>query len=302
MTIARCDATIIAGRLIAAMDAATAARWTTSASSSDDNRRNNFELHKATNAADAQVCKARASTLGDGYRSLFLSLSASISHGGVIPDHLGALEQVTIKYATTDSVYRAGKFDKDVTLADIENWRGLGATLYGGAHDSGIAISGFYLELSNQLFYTGADAKIQLANFTRKSRQVVDAAITSGLKVLTSATAAFTAADVGSAVVIDGAAANGDPLASVIDTHTNATTVSIRDAAGATVSAKLAMIAQCQSPEVDEDTVFGLALGNLVKEGDRAPFMAIAVGDARRQLAEITGGRMEVQPLEAVAA
>lgn len=67
-------------------------------------------------------------------------------------------------------------------------------------------------------------------------RTVTDGAITSGAAVLTSATAAFTAADVGRQVIVMGAGASGVPLHATIQTYTNSTTVSLTAAAGTTVS------------------------------------------------------------------
>lgn len=67
-------------------------------------------------------------------------------------------------------------------------------------------------------------------------RQVTDGAISSGAAVLTSATAVFTAADVGRQVIVMGAGAAGVPLHATIQTFTNATTVSLTVAAGTTVT------------------------------------------------------------------
>lgn len=168
MAITRCTLATVRGRLIAAVNAAPAATWATTITSSNDNRRNDTELDNIILAADARICAARAARVGDGYRSLFLSLSASITHGGTIPDHLGPIEQVTIKHVTADSDYKAGKFDASLTLADIERWRANAGTRYVVAHDAASsATSGFYIRRGSQLFYTGADAKVLIATFTR---------------------------------------------------------------------------------------------------------------------------------------
>jgi hypothetical protein len=168
MAITRCSLSVLRGRLIAAVNAAPAATWATSVTPSDDNRRNDTELSNIILAADARVCVARASRVGDGYRSLFLSLSASITHSGTIPDHLGPIEQVTIKYVSTDSDYKAGKFDASLTLADIERWRANTGSRYGAGHTAANSVlSGFYIRRGSQLFYTGYDAKCLLATFTR---------------------------------------------------------------------------------------------------------------------------------------
>jgi hypothetical protein len=168
MAVPRCDLTTLRGRLIAAVNAAPAATWATSISATDDNRRNDTELNKIILAADARICVARARRWGDGYRSLFLSLSASIPHGGVLPDSLGPPEQIQIKYATTDTEYKAGKFDPSVSLADIERWRANAGARYGASHSAANSVlSGFYRLMGRQLFYTGADAKAQIATFTK---------------------------------------------------------------------------------------------------------------------------------------
>jgi hypothetical protein len=167
MPVTRCNLATVRGRLIAAVNAAPAATWATTITAADDPRRNETELTNIILAADARICAARAARVGDGYRSLFLALSASIPHGGVIPDHIGPIEQVVIRHVATDSVYKAGKFDPHLTLDDIERWRAnLGS--YGAAHDAaGSVLSGYYIRRGSQLFYTGNDAKAQIATFVR---------------------------------------------------------------------------------------------------------------------------------------
>ena len=69
-------------------------------------------------------------------------------------------------------------------------------------------------------------------------RSVTDAAITTGATTLTSATAAFTSADVGRTVVITGAGPNAGmfALSAIVTVVTDATTVTVDSVAGATVS------------------------------------------------------------------
>ena len=170
MPVTRCTLATVRGRLISALNAAPAATWTTALSASDDNRRSTTELDNIILAADARICAARASRVGDGYRSLFLSLSASIAHAGTIPDHLGPIEQVTIKHVSTDADYKAGKFDSSLMIADIERWRANIGSRYGANHSvANSVLSGYYIRRGSQLFYTGADAKVQIATFTRTS-------------------------------------------------------------------------------------------------------------------------------------
>lgn len=73
-------------------------------------------------------------------------------------------------------------------------------------------------------------------------RVVTDAAINSASTTLTSATAAFTADDVGAHVRIADAVAAGTPLRAEITVFTNSTTVTISQAASATVSSKQLLV------------------------------------------------------------
>lgn len=167
MAITRCDLATVRGRLIALLNSAPASTWATTISATDDARRNTTELTNIVLAADARICEARASCVGDGYRSLFLALSASIAHGGVIPDHLGPIEQVVIQHVAAGD-YLPGRFDPDLTLDDIVRWRANTDSHYGPNHNAALsALSGFYLRRGSQLFYTGNDAKAQIATFTR---------------------------------------------------------------------------------------------------------------------------------------
>ena len=68
------------------------------------------------------------------------------------------------------------------------------------------------------------------------NRTVTDAAITAGTKTLTSATASFTAADVGRTVNVAGAGPNARQLIAKITAFTNSTTVTVGVAATNTVS------------------------------------------------------------------
>lgn len=69
------------------------------------------------------------------------------------------------------------------------------------------------------------------------NRSVADAAITTGTSTLTSATAGFTAADVGASVIIPGAGISGQLLVTTISSVTNGTTAVLAANAGTTVSA-----------------------------------------------------------------
>lgn len=93
-----------------------------------------------------------------------------------------------------------------------------------------------YLELADVL-ETARNSGIWKAT----GRVVSDAAITTGTNTLTSATAAFSAADTGKIVTVAGAAAAGATLAATM-TYVNATTVTLSTNAGTTVSGAVARI------------------------------------------------------------
>jgi hypothetical protein len=170
MAVTRCTLSVVRGRLIAAVNAAPAATWATTISAANDPRRNDTELDNLILAADARICQARAKRRGDGYRSLFLSLSASITHGSVLPDSLGTPEHILIKYVAADTEYKPGMFDPEVSVSDINRWRANVGSRYGANHDAANSVlSGYFRLISRQLFYTGADAKAQIATFTRTS-------------------------------------------------------------------------------------------------------------------------------------
>jgi hypothetical protein len=229
MAIVRCDLTTLQGRVIAALNAAPAAAWATTIAATDDPRHNTTEIQKAILAADTTVCKARASTLGDGYRSLFLTDSGDLTHGSVLPDHLGDIEQVRIKYVTSDSDYKAGKFDESLEVADIENWRANVGSIYGANHNAADSVlSGYYIVQGDQIFFTGHVARCQVANVVRSGA--------------------------------------------------------------------------CQAPDVDEDIVLGLAVGNLIKEGSMVGALATIVDNARRELAAIQGRTLPMPILQSTEA
>ncbi|HEY0528938.1 MAG TPA: hypothetical protein VGD02_08915 [Gemmatimonadaceae bacterium] len=75
-------------------------------------------------------------------------------------------------------------------------------------------------------------------NAKGNGKTVNDAAITSGTPTLTSATAAFTAADVGKTVFVRGAGAAAAPLVTTILAFVNGTTVTLATNASTTVSGK----------------------------------------------------------------
>jgi hypothetical protein len=103
-------------------------------------------------------------------------------------------------------------------------------------------------------------------------RAVTDAAITTGTNVLTSATAAFTVADIGKLVNIVGAGAAGALLSTTISGFTNATTVTLTVNAGTTVSGKAAAITS------DDGAAFAQALSDAHAAGGGVVYVPQVLG------------------------
>jgi lysophospholipase L1-like esterase len=93
-------------------------------------------------------------------------------------------------------------------------------------------------------------------------RRVTDAAITSGATTLTSATANFTAADIGRTVNIAGAGASGAILTVAINAVASATSATVSAAAGTTVSGAVADIGT-----YTDDGIHPVATGHIAMAG-----------------------------------
>jgi hypothetical protein len=290
MTTVRCDFYAIYRRLVSALNAGVASTFTTVL---DDPRRSPGELFASIQAADDEVSSLLASIEGQGHRPLFLTDTADLSHGDTLPDRLGNLTQVKIKYLQADSDYKAGKTDRNLSLADIERWRANVGTIYDAN-----TVLGFYRELGDEVFFTGYRAKAKYASYTKLSRDVTDGAMSSSGKILTSLTAVFTADDVGAGLLIEDARSAGVPLVTRLDLFSISTQVGTRDAAGATVTGKTVTIAKLQSPQEMEDFVFSIAMTNQVKRGDTVPFAEIYTSAANNYRQMVRGGAVVIPPIE----
>ena len=105
-------------------------------------------------------------------------------------------------------------------------------------------------------------------------RSVSDAGITAAGTTLTSATAAFTAADVGAQVVIGGAGTAGADFVTTIDSVTSATEVEVTDAAVTTVSGETLDIA----PTIDLATAVPIDIVSQFKAGVSATDPTLVIG------------------------
>lgn len=297
MPVTRVDFYTLYRRLVAALNAGSASSFTAVL---DDPRRSPGELFASVQAADDEVCTLRAETEGGSFRTLFLSETAELSHGDALPDRLGPITQVKIQHVS-GGAWRAGKFDKGIDLADIERWRDNVGSIYGANHNAdNSSLSGFYLVLGDEIFFTGHRAKAKAATYARTSRDVTDGAMTAASKNLTSATAAFTAADAGGAALVEGAGASGAPLVSRVDAYTNSTTVVLRDAnaSGGGITGKAVTIAKLQAPQTDEDAVLAFAVSRQIKNGDAVRFAELWLRAAESYRARIKNGEETLPKLE----
>jgi hypothetical protein len=286
-------------RLVSALNGGTASSFTAVL---DDPRRSYGEIFASLQAADDEICTAIGETEGQGFRPLFLSDSSDLQHGDTLPDRLGPMAQVKIKYKSGDSDYKAGKFDKDLSLADIERWRANAGSIYGEAHDTAnSSLSGFYLELGDEIYFTGYRAKGKIATYTRYAReQALDGSMLVGAKALTSAGALFLSTDVGAGVMVDGAGASGVPLVSRIDSFTSTALVTLRDAnaSGSGVSSKTITVAKLQCPQNYEDALLAIGVTNQIKNGDNPPFANIYLQAASNYIQMIRSGKTTIPSLE----
>lgn len=296
MPVTRADFYTVYRRLVASLNAGPASAFTAVL---DDPRRSPGELFASVQAADDEVCTLRAETEGGSNRTLFLSETAELEHGATLPDRLGPPTQIKIQHISAGA-WRAGKFDKNLDLADIERWRDNTGSLYGAAHDAAnSSLSGFYLVLGDEIYFTGHRAKAKVATFTRTTRDVTDGAMTTGSKVLTG-TLAATANDVGAGVIVDGGGASGVPLVSRVDIFTNTGSVTLRDvnASGGNITGKTVTIAKLQAPQTDEDAVLAFAVSRQIKRGDNIPFAELWTRAAEGYRARIKQGEETLPKLE----
>lgn len=127
------------------------------------------------------------------------------------------------------------------------------------AGQSGHPILG-YIEVANAVESAQDSGKWKAA-----TRTVTDAAITSGSGTLTSATAAFTSADIGKDVNVAGAGAAGAVLTGVITTINSGTSVTITTQAGTTVSGARLAIAPYTSDGLHPSVVAHAAIAAAIQ-------------------------------------
>lgn len=140
--------------------------------------------------------------------------------------------------------------DSTTTTAAVNAWIAAGSALGVKRLVGSLTITAPLITPSNTyLDATGASVTsafignmVQNSAYATPLRSVTDAAITAASTTLTSATAAFTSADVGRTVSVLGAAPASGPLYTTIASVTNSTTAVLSAAAFATVSAATLII------------------------------------------------------------
>jgi hypothetical protein len=176
----------------------------------------------------------------------YASLSAAVTAIGAtpavleIPASMAVTADLTIPETLTLIVMGVGEFNVSSTKTLTINGP-LIAPFRQIFTGSGSVILGKRIAGVNPFWFGGAG----------NARQVTDGAMTSGTQTLTSATAAFTAADIGKVVDIQGAGASAADLQGVTSRHnlvgtitgyTNSTTVTVSVTASATISGKTVTI------------------------------------------------------------
>lgn len=147
--------------------------------------------------------------------------------------------------AAGDDSRISGAAQKAQNLADLTNPSSARTNLgLGNAATRSVGTTAGTVAAGDDSRFTAPDAwvfDVAAYGAVGNGRVVADAAMTASSAVLTSATAAFTAGDVGKAVQVLGAGASGETLVGTISGYTSSTQVILSATAGSTVSSACAM-------------------------------------------------------------
>lgn len=163
MATVRCDLTVLTKRVVSALNAATAATYTTTIA---DDRRSAGEITDAILAADADVCSAICESATNGYRALFMS-EVVVTHGQELDEAIGPIGRPLIQpYSGADYVRGVQR-----SADDIDSYRANTNSLYDSvAHNvTGSSLAGYYDfdPISRVFSFTGFAAKVSLAVFVK---------------------------------------------------------------------------------------------------------------------------------------
>lgn len=157
----------------------------------------------------------------------------TITDGGTYPAYVFALKDYGAPTTATAPTSLLGY--NGITAADVKSANfGINYTIQLLGTQTLQQIKAGITQVRMRISFLPETNKIYFWN--GKSTSVADGAITVNTKILTSATAAFTAASVGQTVTIAGAGPGAALLTATITGFTNSTTVTISVAAGTTVS------------------------------------------------------------------
>ena len=166
----------------------------------------------------------------------------------------------------------AGAMIVAVVRALWRGWVGCGewALRMGGWHAYSFSLGavGLVREIGAKLFdHGGAEFNARHGQFGGKGDGVVlsDAAITSGDATLTSASAAFVAADVGKAIMVKGAGTSGGALVTTIASRNSATSVELSATASTTVSGATAIYGSDDTTAIVAAEAAAVAAGGRVR-------------------------------------
>lgn len=114
------------------------------------------EITDAILEADAVICQARISTPGDPYRNTWVTTSADLAHGALIPAHIGSVGGVEVKVSST---YTPARFTS--SKAEILAMRAH-PTLYTDARNWAYVLDG-------QIFHNGDYARVWVSTFSKSA-------------------------------------------------------------------------------------------------------------------------------------
>jgi hypothetical protein len=143
----------------------------------DDDRHSIVEIDENIYGADEEFVTAIVETLWHWARADYLVLSGSIAHGTQLPSHIGTVSEILISKASGEAYVTGIKptpSDPMASLEMINRWRANSGVapnnVYGSTShtQSGSPLSGYYgIDADGYVFYTGADAKARLYQYTR---------------------------------------------------------------------------------------------------------------------------------------
>lgn len=121
---------------------------------SNSRYQDNDEIKDAALEADTVICQARITTPGDPHRNKWISLTADLASGVLIPEHTGAIVGFQVKVGST---YTDARFTS--SRAEVLAMR-THPTLYPNAQNWGFVEEGM-------LYHNGDFGRIWRSNFTK---------------------------------------------------------------------------------------------------------------------------------------